>query len=611
MELAPRDAGDRLLKPGECLDIRRRLRRVTPQHDLTAVVICAFDWRTRMLPFFYSSTRMAPAGARAIGAALLDAGVSRTRVVLQQWSPRVRPSRMVLDGRVPDLLLVSSMQIHSAACQAILRDACRMDPASRPLIIVGGPLVIYEPWTVFSTDPDDPWAADVAVTGEEYVLLNLLEVVLAERASGEPLRSAFARARDRGSLDELPGLVFARGGSGGTVEELADTGIQRLVGDLDELPHSALGYQLLEPPSRRATLASRPLEARRVRRYSPIGSLVLTLGCKFSCPYCPIPAYNQRLYRLKSPERIREEMTHLCEQYGLHFLFGADDNFFNDRDRTVAIVETLSRAEIGGRPLRRRVRWGTEVTVHDALGMKEHLPAVRRAGARALWIGVEDITATFIKKGQTVDKTLETFVLLRRHGILPVPMLMHHDGQPLYTRTSPYGLINQVRLLRQAGAIDVQVLVATPAVGARDYEDAFRTGRMIQSASGKPVDPYMLDGNYVVATGERQPWRVQLRVAAALAFFYNPLRLLGSFIRPKSNRYLLDPAIQLVGAWGLIYTLPRMLGWALRLMTGRITRQPRPPGTALRLTGVGGLPASHGQYISCESVPAATAGASV
>ncbi len=299
-------------------------------------------------------------------------------------------------------------------------------------------------------------------------------------------------------------------------------------------------------------------------------------------------------------------MSQLNERYGLRFFFGTDDNFFNERDRTVSIVETLSRAETGGRPLRHRVRWGTEVTVHDTLGMRDHLSAVRKAGALALWLGVEDMTATFVRKGQSVDKTLEAFGLLRRHNILPVPMLMHHDGQPLYTRTSPYGLINQIRLLRQAGAIDMQVLTMTPAVGSRVYEEPFHAGQMIQSAAGKSVEPYMLDGNYVVASSEAQPWRMQLRVTAALAYFYNPLRLLGSLIRPKSSRYLIDASVQGIGLWGLIHTLPRTLGWAMRLMTGKIKRWSQPPETHLRLTGIDGVPASHGHRFA----PAAAVGSS-
>ena len=60
-------------------------------------------------------------------------------------------------------------------------------------------------------------------------------------------------------------------------------------------------------------------------------------------------------------------------------------------------------------PLRRKARWYTEVTVHDTLQMKDHLPLVRESGCRALWLGVEDMTATLVNKGQSVDKTTEAF----------------------------------------------------------------------------------------------------------------------------------------------------------------------------------------------------------
>ena len=44
-----------------------------------------------------------------------------------------------------------------------------LDPAHRPLIIAGGAKTIYEPWDVFGTDAQEPWGADVAVTGEFVV----------------------------------------------------------------------------------------------------------------------------------------------------------------------------------------------------------------------------------------------------------------------------------------------------------------------------------------------------------------------------------------------------------------------------------------------------------
>src|ERR1041384_3937218 len=123
MELPRRNRGDELLRPGELASLRQRLRNVSAQHDLTTVIACAFDHRTRMLPFIYADTRMAPAGVRAVGSALVDAGFEKTRIVLQQWNRNFRPSRMRLDGRVPDLFMVSTMGMHSDRAMELIHDA--------------------------------------------------------------------------------------------------------------------------------------------------------------------------------------------------------------------------------------------------------------------------------------------------------------------------------------------------------------------------------------------------------------------------------------------------------------------------------------------------------
>ncbi len=625
MELPPRARGDELLKPGELADIRLRLRSVAAKHDLATVIACAFDHRTRMLPFLFVDMMMAPAGVRAVGSAMVDAGFDKTRIVLQQWNRNFRPSRMRLDGRIPDLFMVSSMQIHSSECEALIRDACRIDPAKRPLIIAGGPKVIYEPWDVFGVDPADPWGADVAVTGEEYVLLNLLEALLSVRADGESMRSAFVRARDSGALDGIPGLVYSRGSRDGVAEELVDTGIQRLTGDLDELPHPALGYGLLEAPSHGPALAARAIPANRVRKHSRIGSLVLTLGCKFGCPYCPIPAYNQRQYRTKSGERIADEIERLYRQYRLRYFFGTDDNFLNDRARTLDIVETLARkVDAGSRP-HSKIRWATEATVHDVLKMADHLPLMRKAGLWALWLGVEDMSGALIRKGQGADKTLEAFSLLRASGIFPVPMMMHHDAQPLVTPTGDGGLLNQVRLLRKAGAVYMQVMMLTPSPGSKLYVESYTSGLAYERVGNVPVDRHLVDGNHVVASRHRRPWARQINLLMAYLYFYNPLRFLVALVRPKTRipfaggespadsgrqnapqrsrprrralrkmkAHMGDAGVQIIGMWGLALTIHRTFTWALRLMGGRIRRHSTAPASSIPMRAVDGGQASH------------------
>ncbi len=579
MELPRRARGDEMLKPGELLAIRQRLRTAAARADLTTVIACAFDHRTRMLPFIFADTRMAPAGVRGIGAAMVDAGFVKTRIVLQQWNKHFKPSQMRVDGRIPDLFMVSSMGLHSGQCMELIRDCRRIGKAHRPLIIAGGPHAVYQPSELFGTE--EPNSADVAVTGEEFVLMHLLETVLEMRADGETMRSAFYRARDAGALQGIPGLMYARGPKDGPAEELVSTGVQRLLGDLDELPDPVLGYRLLEAPSRRATLASQPLEASRVRGLSPISSVVLTFGCKFNCPYCPIPAYNQRQHRLKSPGRIAEELTNLHKAYGLRYFFGADDNFFNHKQRTMDIVTTLAESTIDGKPLAKKVRWHTEVTVHDTLLMKDHLPLIHKSGCRALWLGVEDMTATLVNKGQSVGKTQEAFGLLKDNGICPMPMMMHHDTQPLWSRGTNYGLLNQVKLLKDAGAVSLQVLMITPSAGTKLYEGTFTDGMVIKSVSGRKADPHMYDGNYVVASKLARPWRKQLNLLTAYLYFYNPYRLITILAGKKSKVSSKAAGMQLVGMAGLFHTARRTSGWAARLMLGKIERLAEPPRSAV------------------------------
>ncbi len=593
MELPFRPQDDRLLPAGELADIRARLRPLAATHDLATVIACAFDHRTRMLPFIFADIRMAPAGIRAVAAELLDAGFAKTRIVLQQWNKRFRPSKMQLDGRMPDLFCLSTMQLHWSSAQQMLRDVCTIDPDKRPLVIVGGPKAIYEPWDAFSLDPADPWAADLAVTGEAYVLLSLLEVLLAERSPGESLRRAFLRARDRGLLEGIPGLVYARGGQDSVAEELIDTGIQRLCGDLDSQADPVPAFGVLTPPSRADTLSAQPIPGGCVRRYSPLCSLVQTLGCKFGCHYCPIPAYNQRCYRTKSGPRIAEEISRIHQTYGMRNYFGTDDNFFNDHQRTIDICETLANTQIGSKMLRHCARIGSESTVHDAMKLWDYLPMFRKAGLRALWVGVEDLSGALVKKGQTADATTTLFRRLRELGIAPMPMMMHHDNQPLISRGNADGLLNQIRILQKAGAATMQVLMITPSPGSKCYDEMFTSGQVYDSVGRRKIGPSMIDGNYVISSQTRRPWRNQLNLMAAYLMFYNPVRLLFQaldFNTRLKNAYIF---LQLFGMYGLAHTIRRTLGYAFRLMACKVKRRSAPPCSPHPMRSVRGNRAAH------------------
>src|SRR5581483_2260296 len=194
---------------------------------------------------------------------------------------------------------------------------------------------------------------------------------------------------------------------------------------------------------------------------------------------------------------------------------------------------------------------------------------------------------------QSVDKTTEAFGRLREAGICPMPMMMHHDTQPLYSRGKNYGLLNQIRLLRKAGAVSLQVLMMTPSPGTKLYENTFTDGLALASVGGRRVEPYMYDGNYVVASAHARPWRKQLNMLTGYLYFYNPIWLAVALLGRKTKVSHKAIGMQIVGMRGLLQTIRRTFGWALRLMFGRIERLSAPPTTGIVMRGLDQSRASH------------------
>ena len=227
----------------------------------------------------------------------------------------------------------------------------------------------------------------------------------------------------------------------------------------------------------------------------------------------------------------------------------------------------MARGKVGNKPFRKAINFATEATEFDVLKNQDLLPLARDAGMRGLWLGIEDLTAGLVKKGQTVEKTKTLFKLLVKQGIAPMPMMMHHDGQPLWTLRSLYGLLNQVRFLWRAGAASCQVTLLTPWVGSQGYEQPFHDGLVLSKVGGLPIEQYQYDGNHCLATNDAHPWRRQINMLVSYAAFYNPLNLLLAI--PRFDKVWADRIMfQLLGMIGLVKSIYQSRGWLARLIVG-------------------------------------------
>ncbi len=572
MELISRPKNDRYTKPGEYGELERRLKANPATKNISAVVTYAFDFRTRLGPFVFTDMRLISAGPRAVGAALHHAGFEKTRIVLRQWNPNFRSSQARLDGQIPELLLVSSMQIHSASAYEMIEDAYKLGEA-RPLIMAGGAKAIYEPWDFFNLGPNQQCHADVVCTGEEFVLMQLMDRLMEFRAGNEHLRKTFHRLRLSGLLDDIPGLVFREGDERAPVTKLINTGMQKLVQNLDELPHPLIGMSLLEPRHHRHTLSRRPIPLDKMSRHGAIISVVTTHGCKFRCPYCPIPAYNQFTFRYKSPELVRDEIERMCEATGIINFFGTDDNFFNNRETVEDILSEIAKGKIHGKPIRDKIFFGTEATEFDVYKNQDLLTLCREGGLRGIWFGIEDMTAELVKKGQSPEKTKELFKIMNDLGISPMAMMMHHDGQPLWSKGNLYGLLNQVNFLRRSGAGSVQVTILTPSVGSKGYEQPYEDGMVIEKAGEVKVEDHHYDGNHAIATHDKNPWKKQFNVYLAYASFYNPINFLRVIMRWKDPARFMRIVYHVYGMAGVVKSAINGWKWLRNLMRGPVEKQ--------------------------------------
>jgi radical SAM superfamily enzyme YgiQ (UPF0313 family) len=615
MELAFRKGSDAFVPAGGYRALESRLfDRKAVVADISAVVVSCFDVRTRLMPFILYDKFIFPAGARMVAAALKQAGFDKTRAVFELWNPKFRASKARIDGKPPQILLLSTMQLHADKAMQAIQDAWSLGE-ERPLIIVGGPKCFHEPYHFWPVPTSTGiGGADVAVTGEVYILLDLLEKILDYHRPGEHIRKSFERARQARALDEVPGIVYLDPDAEWREPKLVDTGLQRLVQHLDELPHEATGLSLLEPPSKSAGLADKPLSDKAVKHHARVVSMVMTQGCKFSCSYCPIPSLNQKTWRYRSPEGMASEFKAVRDRYGIRFFFGADDNFFNRRETASDFFDALSRTKLAnGKRLGRHIQWGTEATQFDTHRNIDLLPIARESGMSAIWFGIEDLTAELINKGQKPEKTIEVFQAMHRNKISPMAMMMFHDAQPFDTPGELYGLANQMDFLRKAGAVSVQVTIHVPAIGTKEWERTFETGGVIKTFDGVPIRNRYFDGNHAVVKGRVPMWQKQAEQLAGYFRFYNPMNLFRSLRDDKSPLRWYRVGYQLGGMYGTTVSAIKLLPHLVRLWRGKLTFcDEAPPLSEVPIRYVDGsflrFPESHAMHQhgndECDSVAA-------
>ena len=242
-------------------------------------------------------------------------------------------------------------------------------------ILMGGPGASPIPRTCLEQFPE----VDAIVVGE-----------------GEITMQELVGRLDRGeSLDGCEGVVF-RDPDGRIVQNPPRAPMT----DLDGLPMPAR-HLLADVYARGEYYAL--LEAER-----PVGGIVTSRGCPFSCGFC----YNQvKRYRQRSPESVVEEIALLRERLGVRFVEFNDILFTANRARAERVFELLIAERLG-------VRFAFKARAPEL--DERFVGLARRAGAVQIGFGVESGVQYILDrmdKKTTVAQCATAIDLVRRAGL--------------------------------------------------------------------------------------------------------------------------------------------------------------------------------------------------
>ncbi len=198
----------------------------------------------------------------------------------------------LIRNSAPDLVGIRGLHIYRELFRQIVTSA---RDAGVPLIAGGGPYPTSDPETVMKQCD-----LDIAILGEgEQSFVELLDCLLADR-----------------DYDELPGLAVGKNGA------ITINPARPVIANLDNLP---------DPDYRTIDFAhyDRFLTYGYNRRRQ--GVILSSRGCPYRCAYCH--TIFGKKFRMRSADRVVNEIVRLHQDYGIEDFFIVDDVFNLDIER--------------------------------------------------------------------------------------------------------------------------------------------------------------------------------------------------------------------------------------------------------------------------------------
>jgi len=191
-------------------------------------------------------------------------------------------------------------------------------------------------------------------------------------------------------------------------------------------------------------------------------------GCPHRCTFCSQWRHWGGAWRIKSPQRIADEMEHCHAQYGSSFFWLTDDNF-DLSARAVALCDELERRELAD-----EIIWFVQARCDDVANRGEVLTKMRRAGNLWILMGIErhdQSTLESFRKGTNVTNAKTAIDLLKKNDIFAQATFIIGE------RRDSHESIRKLREFVEDIDPDLAIfMILTPFPGTEVYEAAKQNG---------------------------------------------------------------------------------------------------------------------------------------
>lgn len=205
-------------------------------------------------------------------------------------------------------------------------------------------------------------------------------------------------------------------------------------------------------------------------------SMIVSRGCPFQCTFCAVHETMGRTWRIKSPERVVEELVTLKERHGIEGVWFKDSIFNLDKEWIREFCRLMIEADTG-------IQWQslTRVDLID----EEQIVLMKQAGLTQLDLGIETGSPKSLlrlKKGITVERIKSQVAIAKRHVKVFGFFMIGIPGEEELDVRQTFELAKALELDRWTWSI------YSPLPGSELYTDLIAEGK---------IEPYRLDFNQV------------------------------------------------------------------------------------------------------------------